>query len=119
VQGQPRVGMVVDVLAGENPPKLRPGVIVRVTDDLVTVCLVAWGSGTEPAERKRHGDPHVGHVAVLEGSPEHAALRLTKDTYFYPGERKTYEPGELSLRAGALLCPLPLLQRLIALHRSR
>lgn len=112
----PQVGSVVEVLAGHNPPKIRPGVVIRVTDEIVTVCLVAYGTGTAPERRKLQGDTWNPVVAVSKDSPDGRALALDKNTWFYPGERKEYETSDVAPRPGAALCPAVLLARLRALH---
>lgn len=115
---QPSVGSVVDVLAGQNPPKIRPGVVIRITGELVTVCHVAHGTGTLPEQRRRQGDAWAPSVAVGKDSSDGRALALDKDTWFYQGERKEYEASEVSPRSGASTCPAVLLARLRELHRG-
>lgn len=114
---KPQLGAVVDVLAGNNPPKVRPGVVIEVDEELILVCLVAYGTGTSPEQRRRQGDSSSPHVAVFKASAEGGSLALDKDTWFYPGERKSYEATEVQPRPGALPCPPLLLARLRRLHR--
>lgn len=114
----PKRGDVVNVFAGTK--NNRPGVVYRVDDrGVIVIHSVAWWTGTEPEQRRRHGDPHDPCVGVEKDSPEGRALALDKDTWFYQGERGTFELSDLSPRPGASACPADLLANLIRLHRGR
>jgi hypothetical protein len=114
----PKRGDVVNVAAGTK--NNRPGVVYRVEDQGVLITYVAtWGTGTDPEQRRKNGDPHDPFVAVEKDSPEGQALALDKDTWFYPGEHGHFELTGLSPRPGASVCPRSLLDNLTRLHRSR
>jgi hypothetical protein len=114
----PKRGDVVNVAAGNKQD--RPGVIFWVEDTgVLTSYFVAWGTGTDPEQRRKNGDAHSPNVSVEKGSPDGQALALDKDTWFYPGERGPFELAAVAPRPGASPCPRRLLDNLTRLHRGR
>lgn len=114
----PRRGDVVNVFAGTK--NNRPGIVFRVEDEgVLVIYVVCWGTGTDPEQRRKNGDPHQPHVIVEKESADGQALALDKDTWFYPGERGPFELAALTPRPGASACPRRLLDNLTRLHRGR